>query len=165
LKWYQFSAEHGDASGQCNLGTLYFDGDGVRKDYHEAARWFRAAAEQGFPAGETKLAFLYATGQGVVQNYGEAVKWMTRAAEQGYAQAQTNLGDLYVEGKGVSLDYAAAYMWYSLGSEGDPHAAARIRNLSRLITYKQRIDGEKRASTWLSSHRTQGFSDEKRELH
>jgi TPR repeat protein len=76
----QFSAEYVDAVGQCNLGTLYFDGDGVRKDYHEAARWFRSAVEQGFPAAENKLAFLYFTGEGVVQDYGEAFKWMNRAA-------------------------------------------------------------------------------------
>ena len=151
----QFSAGYGDAVGQRNLGTLYFDGDGVRKDYHEAARWFRAAAEQGFPAAENKLAFLYFTGQGVVRDYGETFKWMSRAAEQGYAQAQINLGDLYVEGKGVSLDYVAAYMWYSLGSAGDPRAAARIRDLSRLITSKQRIEGQDRAGAWLSSHRHQ----------
>ena len=155
VKWYQFSAQQGDATGQCNLGTLYFDGDGVPKDYNQAAHWFRVAAEQSFAPAENKLGFLYFTGQGVVQNYGEAVKWMSRAAEQGYAQAQINLGDLYAEGKGVSLDYVAAYMWYSLGSAGDPRAAARIRNLSRLITYKQRIEGEYRASTWLSSHLNQ----------
>jgi len=158
VTWYQFSAEHGDATGQCNLGTLYFDGDGVRKNYHEAAHWFLVAVEQGFAPAENKLAFLYFTGQGVVQNYGEAVEWMSRAAEQGYAQAQINLGDLYLEGKGVSLDYVAAYMWYSLGSSGDPRSAGRIRNLSRLITRKQRLEGENRASTWLSSHRNQrGF--------
>ena len=71
---------------------------------------------------------------------------MSRAAEQGYAQAQINLGDLYAEGKGVSLDYVTAYMWYSLGSAGDRRAAIpRIKNLSRLITPKQRIEGENRA--------------------
>ena len=74
-------------------------------------------------------------------------------AEQGYAQAQINLGDLYAEGKGVSLDYVTAYMWYSLGSAGDRAAIPRIKNLSRLITPKQRIEGENRASAWLSSHR------------
>jgi uncharacterized protein len=152
LKWYQFSAEHGDASGQCNLGTLYFDGDGVPKDYHEAAQWFRVAAEQGFPPAENKLAFLYFTGQGVVQNYGEAFRWMSRAAEQGYSPAQINLGDLYVEGKGVSLDYVTAYMWYTVGSGGDPRASNRIKNLSRLITSKQRLEAQNRAQSWLSFH-------------
>jgi TPR repeat protein len=154
LKWYQLSAERGGAIGQYNLATIYFVGKGVPKDYREAARWFRAAAEQGFPAAESSLAFLYFTGEGVVQDYGEAFKWMSRAAEQGYAQAQINLGDLYIEGKGVPLDYVNAYMWYSLGSAGDPRAAIKIKNLSRLITSKQRIDGENRASAWLSSHRS-----------
>jgi uncharacterized protein len=159
LKWYQFSAEHGDATGQCNLATFYFVGKDVPKDYHEAAHWFRAAAEQGFPAAENNLAFLYFTGEGVVQDYGEAFKWMSRAAEQGYAQAQVNLGDLYVEGKGVSLDYVTAYMWYRLGSAGDPRAATRIKNLSRLITSKQRIEAQGRASAWLSSHRNLDVKD------
>jgi TPR repeat protein len=154
LKWYQFSAERGGAIGQYNLATIYFVGKGVPKDYREAARWFRVAAEQGFPAAENDLAFLYFTGEGVVQDYGEAFKWMSRAADQGYAQAQINLGDLYIEGKGVPLDYVSAYMWYTLASGQDPRAAARLKNLSGLITPKQRIEGENQASSWLSSHRS-----------
>ena len=146
-------------------GAFLLDGKDVPKDYREAARWFRAAVEQGFPAAQNNLAFLYFTGEGVVQDYREAFKWMSRAAEQGYAQAQINLGDLYVEGKSVSLDYVTAYMWYSLGSAEDPRAATKIKNLSRLITPKQRIEGENRASTWLSSHRNPGVSHEKWELH
>lgn len=79
---------------------------------------------------------------------------MSRAAEQGCARAQINLGDLYAEGKGVSLDYVTAYMWYNLGSTGDPRAAiVRIKNLARLITPKQRVEAQNRASVWLSSHR------------
>jgi len=79
---------------------------------------------------------------------------MSRAAEQGYAQAQINLGDLYAEGKGVPLDYVTAYMWYNLGSRENPRAAnIRIKSLSRLITPKQRIEAQNRASAWLSSHR------------
>ena len=78
---------------------------------------------------------------------------MSRAAEQGYARAQINLGDLYIEGKGAPLDYVTAYMWYSLGSAGDRRATTKIKNLSHLITPKQRVEGENRASAWLSSHR------------
>jgi len=159
LKWYQFSAEHGDAAGQCNLATFYFVGKGVPKDYGEAARWFRAAAEQGFPAAENNLAFVHFKGEGVVKDYRETFKWLSRAAEQGYAQAQINLGDLYVQGQGVSLDYVAAYTWYTLGSVGDSRGATRIKNLSRLITSKQRIEAEGRASAWLSSHRNVDIKD------
>ena len=78
---------------------------------------------------------------------------MSRAAEHGYARAQVNLGDLYAAGKGVSLDYVSAYVWYSLGSTGDSRAAGRIKNLSRLITPKQRVEAQNRASVWLFSHR------------
>jgi TPR repeat protein len=79
---------------------------------------------------------------------------MSRAAEQGYAQAQINLGDLYADGKGVSLDYVTACMWYDLGSTGDPRPAIiRMKNLSCLITPKQRMEAQYRANVWLSAHR------------
>jgi TPR repeat protein len=94
----------------------------------------------------------------------EAFRWMSRAAEQGYSPAQINLGDLYVEGKGVSLDYVTAYMWYTVGSGGDPRASNRIKNLSRLITSKQRLEAQNRAQSSLSFHPNLRAADENREL-
>ena len=35
------------AEAQHNLGVMYHNGQGVPKDYAEAARWYRLAAEQG----------------------------------------------------------------------------------------------------------------------
>ncbi|WP_042906619.1 tetratricopeptide repeat protein, partial [Glaesserella parasuis] len=40
-------AEQGDAVAQFNLGVMYDKGQGVRQDYHQAAKWFQKAAEQG----------------------------------------------------------------------------------------------------------------------
>ena len=39
--------EQGDASAQCGLGDLYYEGEGVPQDYAEAIRLWKLAAEQG----------------------------------------------------------------------------------------------------------------------
>ena len=77
---------------------------------------------------------------------------MSSAAEQGYAQAQINLGDLYVEQRHLpGLCYRVRFVQPRFW--GDPRAATRIKNLSRLTTAKQRIEGENRARAWSCSHR------------
>ena len=45
--WFREAAKRGDADAQYNLGRLYYEGKGVRRDYRKAAKWFLASAEQG----------------------------------------------------------------------------------------------------------------------
>jgi uncharacterized protein len=40
-------AERGDATAQSNLGSMYFQGQGVPKDYVAAIRWYRLAPRSG----------------------------------------------------------------------------------------------------------------------
>src|SRR5512143_3226316 len=44
IKWLKKSAVQGHPYAQLNLGIRYRDGDGVPKDYTQAASWFRRAA-------------------------------------------------------------------------------------------------------------------------
>jgi uncharacterized protein len=48
------SAQHGDAKAEIELGSMYYYGEGVSRDYSEALRWFRRAADQG-AARETRM--------------------------------------------------------------------------------------------------------------
>ena len=48
-------AANGDADAQNNLGLRYYNGEGVTKDYAEAARWWRKAAEQGYSKAKMQL--------------------------------------------------------------------------------------------------------------
>ena len=43
--WVSLDVEGGDVLAQASLGQRYYRGDGVRRDYAEAARWTRRAAE------------------------------------------------------------------------------------------------------------------------
>ena len=105
-------AKQGNAKAQYNLGGMYYNGKGVRKDYAQAVQWYRRAAEQGNADAQVNLGLMYANGQGVRQDYTQAVQWCRRAAEQGHAGAQFNLGVMYAEGRGVRQDLALAQEWF-----------------------------------------------------
>ncbi len=91
------AAEQGNAEAQFSLGKMYYEGQGVRQDYAEAARWYLKAAEQGDPVAQNNLGVAYTKGQGVRQDPVQAEQWYRKAAEQGYAQAQYNLGNMYAK--------------------------------------------------------------------
>jgi TPR repeat protein len=80
-------AEHGDATAQTNIGSLYLNGHGVPQDYDEAFKWFWLAAAQGNPLAYGKLGQMYEAGQGVAQDYIEAYKWYSLADAQGEEEA------------------------------------------------------------------------------
>ncbi len=49
------AAKQGYAGAQFNLGCCYYYGQGVERDYAEAADWFRKAAEQGHANAQDNL--------------------------------------------------------------------------------------------------------------
>ena len=82
-KEYRPLAEQGHAVAQCNLGILYYAGQGVPQDYGEAAKWYRKSAAQGNADAQYNLGILYAEGQGVPQDYVQAHMWFNIAGANG----------------------------------------------------------------------------------
>ena len=68
---------------QNNLGLMFELGQGVTRDYAEAARWYRKAAEQGEALAQDNLGRMYEQGRGVTQDYVLAHMWHNLAAAQG----------------------------------------------------------------------------------
>jgi TPR repeat protein len=83
------------------LGTVYFEGQGVKQDDKEAMKWYRRAADQGYADAQYNLGVMYGQGQGVEQDFKEAVKWLQKAAEQGHVEAQRVLGEIPKEEGGT----------------------------------------------------------------
>lgn len=79
-------------------------GDGVPKDYHQAAQWFRKAADQGQVDAQAYLGLMYANGNGVPQSRMEAIRLFSKAAREGGALAKTYLEDLMKDMAINSLD-------------------------------------------------------------
>jgi TPR repeat protein len=117
---------------------MYYDGQGTRRNYDEAARWFRASADAGNPVGQHDLGVLYYKGLGVPLDYNVAAHWVILSAQQGHPYAASDLAFLYENGKGVPLDYIAAYAWYSrAAASGDARASVHLKSLSQIMSRKQ----------------------------
>ncbi len=139
-------AEQEDTDAQNRLGDMYYFGQGVGKDYAEAAKWYRKAAEQGHADAQAKLGLMYAKDQGVKKDHDKAAKWFLEAAMQGHADAQTSLGGMYAAGVGVQEDYVEAYVWYLLAkTNGNKLAAWIIPIHEKRLTAEQREKGQARA--------------------
>jgi len=75
------------AYAQYYLGVMYANGQGVDRDFEEAAKWFRSAAEKGVAAAQAKLAQLYERGKGVPKDMEFAYAWYAVAEALGNTRA------------------------------------------------------------------------------
>ena len=130
-KFFAPLAEQGNAEAQFRLGTMYADGQGVRRDDRLAVKWLNLAANQGHASAQQKLGIMYRDGRGVQQDYQEALKWFRLSAEQGNAFAQRNLSAMYGEGHGVPQNYVLALMWENISSSNA--AASDSANQTELV--------------------------------
>ena len=51
-----------------NIAVLYYNGDGVSKDFRQAVKWMRLAAEVGLPQAQNKMGVMHYTGKGAHKN-------------------------------------------------------------------------------------------------
>jgi TPR repeat protein len=75
-------AERGDLKAQFNVGLLYENGHGVKKDMAKAFEWYERAAERHLGPAQSNLGLLYMTGQGTAKDIRSACVWFTLAVEK-----------------------------------------------------------------------------------
>ncbi len=126
LRIWQPLGDAGNMLAQFSLGSLYFEGAGVDKDYGGSASWFRLAAEQGYAPAEFNLGNAYKHGNGVGQDDLKAVEWWRKAAEHEFADAQFNLGTQYYFGRGVPKDEEIAIRWYRRAAKNGHTQSQRL---------------------------------------
>ena len=109
------SAKQGDAAAQCDLGLMYYHGNGVPQHYELAIQYHIASASQGNANAQYELGLIYYHGNGVPQNYKLAIHYHIESAKQGNAKAQYELGLIYYDEEDLGIrDYKQAYMWLNL---------------------------------------------------
>lgn len=149
LREWQPLAEQGQAAAQYNLGLLYANGQGVRKDDVQARQWYEKAAVQGHAEAQVNLGILLVYARGGQQDYKMAVYYLRLSANQGNDLAQRKLGQMYERGDGVPQDYVKAYMWYSLGTGNGVEAGVRLRDaLAKRMDPDQIAEAQKLAREW-----------------
>ena len=66
FKWFEKSAQQGNAFAQCNLGLAYYEGKGVdKKDDKKSVEWWEKSANQGNAVAQCNLGGMYYNGEGV----------------------------------------------------------------------------------------------------
>lgn len=124
--FYHRQASEGDAGAQYDLANMYYTGNGMEKNYNEAAGWYRKAADHGVVPAQVALGTMYSNGEGVDQDYNQAVKYWREAADHGNSDAELHLGNAYHEGKGVPKDDTEAVKWWGLAADRGNSAAQKL---------------------------------------
>jgi TPR repeat protein len=151
-------AAQGDAAAQARLAKAFAEGDGVPRDYKQAARWCGQAASNGNIEAEAMLGELFQAGQGVHHDLTNAVRWFTKAAQQGSTTAQYDLAYMCERGQGLPHDEKLAAHWYQLAAEGGDALAQFDYGQRRLLglgVTKDPAEGLK----WLLLSAAQGQPD------
>jgi len=142
-------AAQGNPVAEYNLGLMYLAGQGVARDYSQAASWFHKAADQGDAPAQFNLGLMAEEGRGARQDLVEAAKWYRKAAEQGYVYAQDRLGFMYGTGEGVVADPVQAYLWLSLAAAaGDEDASAYRDVVAAGMAREQILEAERLVNQW-----------------
>ena len=94
LKYYYVAAMCGHIVAMSDLGTFYYLGLGVTKDYAAALYWHRKSAERCSPSGQNNLADQYENGFGVTKDIEMALYWYRKAAAQGDESAKRSVQKL-----------------------------------------------------------------------
>ena len=154
-KEWKAAADSGQPEAEFDLGLLYAQGLGVRRDMTEAARWYRKAAEQGNSAAQFALGQMYSRGWGVPSDEADAVRWLQMANSPESEGPPTNWS--IVEGYGTTRDPAQAVYWYEqAAAKGHPEAQY---NLARLYADGEGVKrDQEQAARWVSASARQGYA-------
>jgi len=135
-------AKANDAKAQYNVGLIYANGKGVKKDLSKAQRWYEKSAKQGNGLAQYNLAQMYhMEGAKDAHSYAKAKHWYEKAIKSGIKEAYNNLGRLFLEGRGVSKDEDKAFELFKKGAElGD--ALSQI-NVAKLYAWGKDVSHDK----------------------
>jgi TPR repeat protein len=132
LYYLSFFAANGDAKAQYNLGLMYRDGLGVKKDDVQSLTHFLEAAENGHMLGNYAVGLAFLIGKGSDINAEAAIHYLTEAALLGHAISPVEIGHLYFQGALIEKDFVSAHFWWSLAD--DRNAPGSSENLNVLLS-------------------------------
>jgi TPR repeat protein len=85
LSWYLLAAMENNSIAQNNIGTLYYDGLGVPKDYLCALKWYLKAAEQNKSENAlSNIGDLFEKGYGVPLDKYKALEWYCQGGNKSH---------------------------------------------------------------------------------
>ena len=128
MEWYKKAADLGDADAMLTIGTKYYLGEGVGKDFSKASEWFEKIGELDDeyelprPLGYTyKDYYLNKIGNLFERehDYVKAMEWYKKAADFGNVSAMKDIGRIYLNGEGVRKNIEEGIRWCEKAWETD----------------------------------------------
>jgi TPR repeat protein len=152
---WKAAADAGKAEAQFDLGLLYAQGLGVRRNLTEAAQWYRKSADQGNAEAQFALGQMYSRGWGVPRDEADAIRWLQMANSVESDGPPTDWAP--IEGYGVAKDAKQAVYWYKMAADkGHPEAQF---NLARLYADGEGVKrDQEQAARWVSASASQGYA-------
>ncbi len=132
--WFRKAADNGVANAAYNLGVLYHQGLGLKKNMKEAIHWYKVAAEQGHPEAQYNLGIAFIEGIGVPYDPAAAAKYFEAAAASGVVEAAYNLGMIHENGLLGQAHPDLALVWYKTAADkGSPEARIALEQLAKTL--------------------------------
>jgi S1-C subfamily serine protease len=142
-------ARDGDRAAQRELGQRYYGGDGLPRDFAQAAQWWLKSAIAGDDQAQVLLATQLFKGEGIAQDRAQALRWWRSAAVAGNADAQATLGWLYANGVGLPRDRVLGYAWSNLAAASGVERARMERDATeRSLSAAELAQAQQLSTAW-----------------
>ena len=82
------------------LGTMYYNGQGVVRNFTQSTAYYAQSAEMGILPAQVSAGFAYANSMGVPEDFDKAVYFLKMAVAQGEPAAKVTLAEIYAKGFG-----------------------------------------------------------------
>lgn len=125
-KWFEISAEQGNAYAMFALGNIYYYGNGIEIDYEKAFDYLHQSAEKHCVHSYFRLGYMLIKGIGCEENIKESDKWFAKMISHysgciGKEDAMNcyRLGQLYEKGWGCERNIPKAIQYYEEACESN----------------------------------------------
>ena len=115
--FYESAMGDNDPIAQHSLGTMYLDGEGVKRSYTQAIKFFERAIKNNYPPAFNSLGLCYDNGTGVAADINKAFEYQRKSAMMGFPTAMNNLSLCYNKGTGVDKDIEKYHEWQMKAAE------------------------------------------------
>ena len=159
MKWWKLSASNGFGKAYFNLGSMYYNGDGVPANYKKAYYYLNLSIKKKHPYQGTSYMFLgskfYLDGNYVKKNYKKGIKYLEIAAKKNCIRSQFLLGSYYDEGVetyNIKKNINKSFKFYKMAADNNLIPALRAvaakyangqgvkKNLEKAFKYFSKIE-------------------------
>jgi len=82
-----------------SLAVMYYNGEGVEKNFKKSTLCYALAADAGIVPAQVSAGFAYANAMGVPQDFEKAAFYLKKASDVGEASAKVTLAEIYAMGE------------------------------------------------------------------